>query len=560
MIFALIFQLLFVGLLIFGAFRLFTRGSRRSGSEFSIRRLFHYSLLFFSLVILGIGLTGLLGRLINFGEILAESRTDLARNLSFTIVGAPLVAVLARWSLRNQQEDPNENRSFAWHAYLTITSITSLAVALFGLHEFLSWLIGDERYQGSYLAQLVIWSVIWFIHHRLSLKVGDAIRPQNLIGSGIGLAILAVGIGGLIGSVIEQLININQEITVLKRTNPMISNVITILMGAPVWYVYWLRGALASTRDFLWHAYVFLAGIAASFVATVVATSFVIYDILVWFFGDTGDKSATQHFFEAANPIGAALVAFAIWTYHRSLMDEVEIRTELRRIYEYINSGISLIAASLGIVMIIVAAVESITPSDIATFAEGSNSLILAITLLIVGAPTWWFFWNRIQNEALSSKEGQESPTRRIFLLMLFGVSAVAAVISLISALFITFDDLLNNQFASSTFRETRYALAILLTNGAIAGYHWSIYRSERDVTVTIFHKGRHITLVGPEDEHIVQLLKEQVGGNIQLWISPDSGSPWNLHELVNLVDETEGDEILIINENRNLRALPIHH
>lgn len=560
MIFALIFQLLFVGLLIFGAFKLFSRTSRRGGSEFSIRRLFHYSLLFFSLVILGVGLTGLLGRLINFGEILAESRTDLARNLAFTIVGAPLVVVLARWSQRNQQQDPSESKSFAWHAYLTITSITSLSVSLFGLHGFLSWLIGDERYQGSYLAQLIIWSMIWFVHYRLSLRVSDAIRPQYLIGSGIGLAILAVGFGGLIGSVIEQLININQEITVLKRTNPMVNNVITILMGAPVWYIYWMRGALALTRDFLWHAYVFLVGIAASFIGTVVAASFVIYDLLVWFFGDTGDKTAIQHFFESANPIGAAVITFAIWAYHRSLMDEAEIRSELRRIYEYINSGISLIAASLGIVMIIVAAVESITPSDIATFSEGSNTLILAITLLIVGAPTWWFFWNRIQNEALSSKEGEGSPTRRIFLLMLFGVSAVAAVISLISGLFITFDDLLNNEFSSGTFRETRYALAILLTNGAIAGYHWSIYRSERDVAVTIFHKGRHITLVGPDDEHIVQLLKEQVGGNIQLWISPDSGSPWNLQELVNLVDETQGDEILIINENRNLRALPIHH
>lgn len=558
MIFALIFQLLLVGLLIFGAFKLFSKTSRRGSSEFSIRRLFHYSLLFFSLVILGVGLTGLLGRLINFGEILAESRTDLARNLAFTIVGAPLVVVLARWSQRNQQQDVGETKSFAWHAYLTITSITSLTVALFGLHEFLSWLIGDERYRGSYLAQLVIWSGIWFAHFRLSQRVGDAVRPQYLIGSGIGLAILAVGFGGLIGSVIEQLININQEITVLKRTNPVVNNMITILMGAPVWYIYWLRGALALTRDFLWHAYVFLLGIAASFIGTVVAASFVIYDLLVWFFGDVGDKTAIQHFYETANPIGAAVITFAIWAYHRSLLEEAEIRSELRRIYEYINSGISLIAASLGIVMIIVAAVESITPSDIATFSEGSNTLILAITLLIVGAPTWWFFWNRIQSEALIAREGAESPTRRVFLLMLFGVSAVAAVISLISTLFIAFDDLLNNEFSSGTFRETRYALAILLTNGAIAGYHWSIYRSERDVVVTVFHKGRHITLVGPEDEHIVQLLKEEVGGNIQLWISPDSGSPWNLQDLVTLVGETVGEEILIINEKRKLKAFPI--
>lgn len=560
MIAAIFIQILLVGLLFFAAFKLFSRAGKRGSSSFSIRRLFHYSLLFFSVVIAGVGVAGLLGRTLDFGKVIAESRTDLARNLSFTIVGIPLTYLFARWSNRNLRDDPSERTSFAWHAYLTIASITSLAIALFSLHDTLSWAIGNDPYRGSAISQFIIWSGIWILHLRLSSHVGDANRPQYLIGSGIGLSIIAVGLGGLIGNSLEQLINVNQEVLSIERTNPIVNSAITLLMGLPVWLIYWYRGALTFTRDFLWHAYVFLAGIAASFITLVVGLSVAIYDTLVWFFGDTGRDSAAQHFFGTASALGAAASGLAIWSYHRSLLAEDRSRTELRRIYEYIVSGVSLIAASLGILTIIVAAIESITPSDISAGKEGANSLILAVTLLLVGAPIWWFFWNRVEHEVLKSQEDLASPTRRIFLLMLFGVSGVAAVISLISGIFLIFDDILNSEFGMNTLRDTRFVIGILLTNAAISGYHWAIYRSEKDVAVEIFQKGRNITLVGPADEHIAQLLKEQIGGHIQLWVSPDSGTPWNLTELVDLIDGTEGKEILVINEKKNLRALPIHH
>ena len=560
MIAAIFIQILLVGLLFFGAFKLFSRAGKRGSSSFSIRRLFHYSLLFFSVVIAGVGVSGLLGRTLDFGRVIAENRTDLARNLSFAIVGVPLTYLFARWSNRNLKDDPSERSSFAWHAYLTIASITSLAISLFGLHDTLSWAIGNDPYRGSALSQFLVWTVIWIIHLRLSKNVGDANRPQYLIGSGIGLSILAVGLGGLIGNSLEQLINMNQEVLSIERTNPVVNSAITLLMGLPVWLIYWYRGALTFTRDFLWHAYVFLAGIAASFITFVVGLSVALYDVLVWFFGDTGKDSAAQHFFSSASALGAAASGLAIWSYHRSLLAEDRVRTELRRIYEYIVAGVSLIAASLGILTIIVAAIESITPSDISSGSEGANSLILAVTLLLVGAPIWWFFWNRIEREVLKSNEDLASPTRRIFLLMLFGVSGVAAVISLISGIFLLFDDVLNSEFGMNTLRDTRFVIGILITNAAISGYHWAIYRSEKEVAVDIFQRGRNITLVGPADEHIVQLLKEQVGGHIQLWISPDSGTPWNLHELVDLIDNTEGKELLVINQEKKLKVLPIQH
>ncbi|MEY3089016.1 MAG: hypothetical protein RLZZ208_284, partial [Actinomycetota bacterium] len=118
MIAAIFIQILIVGLLFFAAFKLFSRAGKRGSSAFSIRRFFHYSLLFFSVVIAGVGLSGLLGRTLDFGRVIAESRTDLARNLSFTLVGIPLTYLFGRWSNRNLKDDPSERKSLAWHAYL----------------------------------------------------------------------------------------------------------------------------------------------------------------------------------------------------------------------------------------------------------------------------------------------------------------------------------------------------------------------------------------------------------------------------------------------------------
>lgn len=579
MILRVMLQLGIFALFAFGIFwlmRALLRGGKARTGDFSIRRLFQYLILFGSVVISAIGTSGLLSRLFDTGRVIAESRTDLARNLAFVIVGVPLTYGLASWSMRSHRDDPSESRSLAWAGYLTIASITALSTTLSGLHDLLSWLIGNDPFHSSGLSRSIVWGSIWAVHWQIAGKsrYRTSQRLHHLIGSAIGLAILAVGFGGLVGSVLEQAINYRDEISVISLTNPAVNNVITVILGLPVWYMYWLHRSVATQRDFLWNTYVFIAGITAGFITAVVSSSVILYDLLIWFFGDIGTKSAQAHFFQTANAVGSAVAGFAIWWYHRSVLSHElpatvpqkldSARSEIRRVYEYIITGISLIAASLGLLMILVALVESVTPSDLVAGSGSSNTLILAITLLIVGSPTWWWFWRRIERRSVQDKEELLSPTRRIFLLMLFGVSGVAAVISIITGLFLFLDDLLNNQLGLQTLRDARFALGILVTNGAISGYHWSIYRAEREFKVRMFQRGKYVVLVGPEDGEIAHLVKERIGGHVQLWISPDSypagiTDAWNLEEVINLVEATSEDEVMILNEKKKLRSIPFH-
>ena len=158
---------------------------------------------------------------------------------------------------------------------------------------------------------------------------------------------------------------------------------------------------------------------------------------------------------------------------------------------------------------------------------------------------------------------------------MLFGIAGIAAVISIIITVFVFLDDALNNQLAWETLRKARFALAILLTNGAISSYHWSIYRNEKDVVIKKPRQSKFVLLIGPKDGEFVYNLQRKIGGRVILWEAStvdgeggefadsqraqSNGEIWNVEEVANLVRSTMGEEVMILNEKHKVRAIPIH-
>src|SRR5690606_4252626 len=73
------------------------------------------------------------------------------------------------------------------------------------------------------------------------------------------------------------------------------------------------------------------------------------------------------------------------------------------------------------------------------------------------------------------------SPTRRVFLFILFGLVGLVAVITLLVGVFILLEDMLDGRLSAETIRSMRFALGLLATSGAVAWYHWSVYRDDRE-------------------------------------------------------------------------------
>ena len=532
----------------------------------AIRRFFQYLLLYGLLVVVATGVSGLLGRLFDRGAMVAADDTELALSLAFTVVGVPLYAGLALWSRRRLADDPTEATSFGWAFYNTAATLTALGVAMVALHETLSWAVDIGPDNGRALARFLVWGGVWAAHWWLHLRLvpRPLSRLHHLAGSLIGLVTAATGLAGLFGGALWTLFFAGSE-GILTGGNDVLGGAVTLAVGAPVWLLYWLRTASRSERDPLWLGYVLLAGVGGGLVTAVVSASTVLYDVLVWVVGDPRFTDATLHFNDAPWAAAAAVVGALVWWYHQAALGQarLETRTEVRRIYEYLMSGIGLVAAATGLTMLIVAAIEALTGTEtIILGVSAVNTLLAAATVLAVSVPVWWFYWHRIQAAATATPlEEHASPTRRVYLFGLFGVGGVAAVVSLLVGVYLLFEDVVQGSFGSETVRSMRFAIGILLTTGAIAAYHWAVYQGERvQVPSAAAHGPRYVLLVGPADAEIARAVAHSTGGRVQAWNrTDDGGTPWSVEGVMAALGTTTADEVLVLSDSSGLHAIPVH-
>lgn len=530
----------------------------------SVRRFFQYLLLYVLIVVSALGLSGLLGRVLERSTLIIADKTDLARNLSFVVVGIPLYVVLALWTRRRFTEDASEARSFGWGFYVTLTSITSLAVGMFALHDMVAWALRNGNFHAPALARLIVWGVVWGLHwwvHLRSIPAGSS-RAHHLLGSLIALGTVAVGLDQLISGAIQRIWNFGGDAIFLTQGDPILKSAITLIVGAPIWFLYWIKNYSKATRDPLWFVYVLLVGVGGGLIVSVVSASTVLYSALVWLVGDAGTTDAATYFRNVPTALGAVCVGVITWWYHHAVLEENRktSRTEVQRVYEYLMAGIGLLAAAGGVAMVLVALVEALTSTSVISGSGATNALLAAATLLVVGGPVWWIFWRRITTAVTLIPQAEHaSPTRRIYLFILFGLGGIVAVITLLVGVFFVFDDIFKGSFGQETIRRIRFVLSILITTGAIAGYHWLIYRSERD-SMTLGVRGpRLVILVGPKDSEFARTVSKFTGGHVQSWTrKDDQGTSWSEDEVLGVLEKCEDDSVILIADSKGLRAIPI--
>ena len=103
--------------------------------------------------------------------------------------------------------------------------------------------------------------------------------------------------------------------------------------------------------------------------------------------------------------------------------------------------------------------------------------------MLIVGSPLWIVSWQLAQRAVQHEGDVEAgSVTRRVYVFAVFGIGGAVAFIALISLLVVIFGALFDE--GSSDFASAiQVPLALLITTGGIATYHWAIYRRERGAT-----------------------------------------------------------------------------
>ena len=531
-----------------------------------IRRFFQYALLLGLFGVAGGGLATLLGGVTAGAELARAGGADLARGLTFTIIGLPLYLGLAAWSRRRIGDDPAEAGSFGLAFYVTVATLVSLVVSMVALYDLLAWLLGVDTDDGRSVSRLIVWGAMWAVHRLVERRiVPDAnTRVHHLLGSAIGLGVLFTGLAWLLIELLDAMFAFSGEAFVNGGAATFLEPAIVAAVGALIWFVYWIRQAAGEDQSPLWVSYVLLVGVGGGLVTAIVAASTVVFDLLVWLVGDPATDTAAQHFEDLPAAIAVVIVGIAVWWYHHAVLDSTgpDERTEVRRVYEYLMAGVGLLAAAAGLTTVLVAFVEAITGRpDLEVGLSATNTLLAAATMLLVGGPLWGLYWGRIQRAETAMPEiEQESLTRRIYLFVLFGLGGVAAVIALLTGVFLFFEDLFEGRFGSETLRDVRFALGALTTTGAIAAYHWSVYRSDQQRAPSVPRGPRYVLLVGPADADITKTVGERTGGRVQAWPRRDGqGGPWSPDEVMeSLAEVDDGEAVVVIADEHGLTAIPV--
>jgi hypothetical protein len=562
---ALVVPIALVILVIWGVRRISSGDAHEALQGHSIRRFFQYLIMYALVAISSLGLSGLLGRVLERSTFLVVDKTDLARNLSYVVVGIPLYIVLALWTRRKFNEDPSEGGSFGWGLYITATSLTSLAVGMFALHDMILWSTRVSGFHIQALTRLIVWGSVWAMHWSIHLRTASVAssRVHHAIGSLIGLGTVVVGLDQLISGTVHKLWNYGDQAIFISHGDSILRGAVTLIVGAPVWFLYWIKNYSKAIKDPLWLGYVLLAGVGGGLVMSLGSASTVLYTVLVWISGNPGTSSTSAYFRSVPDACAAFCVGLIIWWYHHAILEEDRQtgRTELQRIYEYLMAGIGLLAAAGGLVMLLIALFEVLTSGAALVGSGDTNALLAAATLLIVGTPVWWIFWQRIQKAVAEFPiEECASPTRHVYLFLLFGLGGIAAVITLLVSFFVVFDDIFKSNVGLETIRRVRFALSILISTGAVAAYHWLVYRNEKALTVAGSRSPRFVVLVGPKDPALKLAVSQLTGSRVQFWERKDEmHAIWNKEEVLSLVGSSTEEALIVIADANGIRTIPVN-
>ena len=96
-----------------------------------------------------------------------------------------------------------------------------------------------------------------------------------------------------------------------------------------------------------------------------------------------------------------------------------------------------------------------------------------------MGGPTWWLSWRPTRHVALDEIA---TPARRVYLVAVFGVSAVVALIALLVIGFRLFEFGLDATSGTSLLDRVRAPLGLLVATALVFGYHFTVWRHDRSV------------------------------------------------------------------------------
>lgn len=508
--------------------------TQTSGALPTVRRLILYILLFALVTIAASGASQLLGLVTTPASADdTERTTGLALALAFVLVAAPLTVVLWR-SLAKRLLDPAENSAPAWGLYMAAMYVTALIVASTALFSLLGNLaFGYTDGWQAKLSTALIWSGVWWWQVRI---IKDSRRtPRGLphlsriLSSWYGLALAAV-------ATISALVALFSAAIALLFPNAwagtpwwreVLSQLPWMLGGLLLWWWHWIGQRVAKLRGGFSDVAYILMGILAAGAMMLGGTGYLLYLVGRLFLHQPTARSLIP----LPLTLAAALVGAIIFSYSWSALSQRSAET--KNAGRLVTSGLGLAAGASGLGVCVNALLAALVPPLAGD--RGGDLLLAGVVWLLLGAGLWVWAW----------QPGRKADPhdRRVYLVVVFGLSAVVALVALLIIGFKVFTFVLeSNGVFSGLIDSIRAPFGLLVATALVSIYHFAIWRGDREVleeaTPPISNGLEEIVLVaGGDTRQLRMVLAKATGSKVQLLSRTGEGFTTTSEELAAAID-----------------------
>ncbi|MHA7263624.1 DUF5671 domain-containing protein [Arthrobacter sp. TMN-37] len=521
----------------------------RNPAQPVLRRLIVFTLLFALVVIGAGGLSGLLGRIFNAGDVLvADDVAGLARSLAFTLIGGPLAALLwwAAW-----RRVGGERSSTAWGLYIAGVYAVALITAVTSLLGAASSIVGGDAGRWAWgLARGLVWTGVLFWHswmwrHRTKgpLRLRDLpLVTGYLFGLVVGVGAAWSALAGLLGAAVEGLTSAGAIGVPWWRS--VLSALVWAAGGAGLWVFYWIRGGGRSLRTRLSNVALVLFGVLGAGLLTLGGLGLLLFVLLRLAFDRTDPVPVLLE--PLAPALAAAAVGAPVWVYHLRIAAARPEGTRLAG--RLVTSGIALAAAASGAGVIVNALLAALASPVVGS--DPRTLLLAGISSLAVGGPVWWAAWRPAALPGDAERSG-----RRVYLVAVFGLSALVALITLLVLGYRIFEFFLADVGGVALLERVRAPLGLLLATGGTAAYHFSVWRQDRAAVAVGGSParraiGRVVLVAGAGAETLAELIGGITGARVTLWLRADPGPEAGVPsggELAAALEGVAGENVLVV-------------
>ncbi|MET0716291.1 MAG: DUF5671 domain-containing protein [Mycetocola sp.] len=483
----------------------------------TVRRLIVYTLLFVLVVITAIGVQTLLSLALVPDTLLVGNNTStVAQGLAFTLIGGPLAGVLW-WILWRRLADPSERGAIEWGLYTSAVLVVALVSSSSALLSAIASLI-DGDWDELALGTGLVWAAVWVWHRWMwrhpSKGPVELVTLPLIIGAAFGLVLGSVSAINLLNGIFTTAI---RDLT----TSPTIGGpwwtgtlqaLVWAVGGGAVWAWHWYREGARTTTNGLANVFLILFGILLASIASLGGIGTVLYVILRLLFDNTDPVR------ELLSPLGLALAAAAVgtavWTYHRAVA--IDRSPSTRQASVLATSGVALVGAASGLGVVVNSAL-GILSTPLA--GEGLRSLLFGgLSALLVGGVAWILSWRPLRPADAS----RPTTGRRIYLIAVFGISAIVALITLLVIGFQVFQVVL--QGGSGLIDQIRAPLGLLTATALVAGYHFAVWREDQADAVASAPASRRRTIgevilvTAADPAPFAQAIQSVTGASVVVW------------------------------------------